>query len=116
MVAGAADLNVRNSPARIMPNRMTPLPKSLEPLVVQGWSYNADFQPVKTPEYQVTVLAPETAGTGPRGAAAGVLGAASTGSVRGSGLRATAAIGWCRAHATIATTQHSASTRPIYIS
>ena len=64
--AGAADPNVRNSPAPVLSSGFTPLPKSLEPLILRGWMFDPDGKPVAAPEYQLRVLAPATAAAGER--------------------------------------------------
>jgi len=66
LVAGANDPNVRNSPAPILSSGFTPLPKSLEPLILRGWMFDPDGKPVAAPEYQLKVLAPATAAAGER--------------------------------------------------
>jgi parallel beta-helix repeat protein len=63
---GALDLNIRNSPAKIGANGLTPLPKSLEPLIVKTWVIGADYKVVPAPEYSVKVLGPAAATGGPR--------------------------------------------------
>jgi hypothetical protein len=55
--AGAADPNVRNSPAPIN-DGLTPLPGALMPVIVKAWSFNLAGQLVKGPEYTVKVLGP----------------------------------------------------------
>lgn len=55
---GAADLNVRNSPAPVTARGSTPLPSSLRPLIVRGWSVGGDGKPQAEPEYLVRLLAP----------------------------------------------------------
>jgi hypothetical protein len=57
LAAGAADPNVRNVPAPLVGNR-TPLPQSLSPILVQGWSIDKDGKTQPAPEYTVRVLAP----------------------------------------------------------
>jgi hypothetical protein len=61
----AADLNVRNSPARVGSNALTPLPDTLEALVVKDWSYDAELELVPAPEYVLEVLPPSNASGGP---------------------------------------------------
>ncbi|HEV3022463.1 MAG TPA: hypothetical protein VGX76_08345, partial [Pirellulales bacterium] len=63
---GAADPNVRNSPAAVLSSGFTPMPKTLEPLIVRGWMFDPDGKLVKAPEYQLKVLAPPTAAVGER--------------------------------------------------
>jgi hypothetical protein len=58
LAAGALDPNVRNAPAAVLSSGFTPLPKTLEPLIVCGWSYDADAKLVAAPEYHLNVLAP----------------------------------------------------------
>jgi hypothetical protein len=54
----AADLNVRNSPARVGSNALTPLPDTLEALVVKDWSFDDELNLVPAPEYVLEVLPP----------------------------------------------------------
>jgi parallel beta-helix repeat protein len=54
---GAADLNVRNSPAGLIEG-MTPLPQSFNALVVRAWSVGRDGKTVPAPGYTLRVLAP----------------------------------------------------------
>jgi hypothetical protein len=65
---GAADLNVRNSPAPVTARGSTPLPSSLRSLIVRGWSLGRDGQVQAEPEYVVRLLAPPDAAApvGPR--------------------------------------------------
>ena len=62
--AGAVDPNVRNSPAPVLSSGFTPLPKTLEPLILRGWMFDPDGKPVPVPEYQLRVLGPPPAGAG----------------------------------------------------
>jgi len=55
---GKADLNVRNSPARLNGEGLTSLPKSSEPLVVHSWRIGADQKRVTAPFYDISVIAP----------------------------------------------------------
>jgi hypothetical protein len=55
---GAADLNVRNSPAAVTPRGMTPLPSSLRCLIVKSWWVAADGKLQAEPEYTVRLVAP----------------------------------------------------------
>jgi hypothetical protein len=55
----AADLNIRNSPARILSNGLTPLPASLEPLIVKGWTIDDDLKQTEAPQYTLRVVPPE---------------------------------------------------------
>jgi hypothetical protein len=57
----AADLNVRNSPARVGSSGLTPLPDTLEPLIVKAWSYDDQLELVAAPEYVLEVVPPGTA-------------------------------------------------------
>jgi len=66
LAARAADPNVRNSPAPVLSSGFTPLPKTLEPLILRGWMFDPDGKPVAVPEYQLRVLAPATAAAGER--------------------------------------------------
>jgi hypothetical protein len=54
---GVADLNVRNSPA-VLAKGLTPLPKSLKPLIVKSWLIDPTGKTVPAPQYILTVLAP----------------------------------------------------------
>jgi len=56
--SGAMDPNIRNSPTRLASNDMTPLPQTLEPLVVRSWAIDIDGEILAAPKYQVRVLAP----------------------------------------------------------
>jgi hypothetical protein len=64
-VQGAADLNVRNAPAALS-NGLTPLPKSLKPLIVKSWLIDPTGKTVPAPEYTLTVLAPAAKAGAPR--------------------------------------------------
>src|SRR5581483_9441163 len=55
--AGAADPNVRNSPAAVA-DGLTPLPATVNPLLVRAWSLDAAGKPTPPPEYTVKVLGP----------------------------------------------------------
>jgi hypothetical protein len=55
--AGAADRNVRNSPAAVV-DGLTPLPKDLTPLIVRAWSVDPLGKRMATPEYTTQVLGP----------------------------------------------------------
>jgi hypothetical protein len=57
LAPGAADLNVRNSPAPLVGGR-TPLPASLSPLILKSWVIEKDGKTTPTPEYTVNVLVP----------------------------------------------------------
>jgi Right handed beta helix region len=57
IASGAADLNVRNTPAPLVGNR-TPLPQSLSPIFLKGWVIDKDGKTIPAPEYSVRVLAP----------------------------------------------------------
>lgn len=52
---GAADLNVRNSPARVNAEGYTPLPRSLRSLIVRSWALGANGKKIDAPFYDVTV-------------------------------------------------------------
>jgi hypothetical protein len=56
--ARAADPNVRNTPAPLRFDGLTPLPESLEPIIVRGWSFDDDIKVVAPPSYEVRVLPP----------------------------------------------------------
>lgn len=56
--AGAQDPNVRNSPAPVLKTGFTPLPKSLEPLIVRSWQFDADAKLQPAPTYQLNIVGP----------------------------------------------------------
>ncbi len=61
--AGTQDPNIRNSPAPVLKNGFTPLPQSLEPLIVRSWQYDADAKLQPAPAYQLNIVGPtQTAG------------------------------------------------------
>jgi hypothetical protein len=62
--ADAADPNVRNSPAPVVAG-LTPLPRTLNPLIVRAWSLDVKGTPLPVPEYALKVLGPAPA-TGTR--------------------------------------------------
>lgn len=63
----AADLNVRNSPAKLSPDGLTPLPRSLRPLIIRSWSIDRAGKKVEAPFYDLVVTAPAAkAGEAPR--------------------------------------------------
>jgi hypothetical protein len=55
---GALDPNVRNSPAPVAKSGLTPLPKSLEPLIVRSWQLDADAKLQAAPTYQLNIVGP----------------------------------------------------------
>jgi hypothetical protein len=55
---GGTDLNVRNSPAMVLPNGMTPLPGSLTPLIVKSWKRARDGTVLAAPEYTLSIWEP----------------------------------------------------------
>lgn len=55
--AGAADLNIRNCPAPLLKG-MTPLPRSLEPIILKSWSLDPLGRYVAAPEYAVSLVEP----------------------------------------------------------
>jgi hypothetical protein len=55
---GAADLNVRNSPAKLSADGLTPLPRSLRPLIVRSWNIGANGQKGNAPFYDLMVSIP----------------------------------------------------------
>jgi hypothetical protein len=57
LAADAADPNVRNSPAPLTAG-LSPLPKSLNPLIVKAWTMDLKGKLPPTPEYNVKVLGP----------------------------------------------------------
>jgi hypothetical protein len=63
---GLADLNVRNSPARILSSGLTPLPRTLRPLVVRGWRIDGAGVFRAAPFYDLKVMGPPDPGTGQR--------------------------------------------------
>jgi hypothetical protein len=54
---GAMDPNVTNAPAELFEGR-TPLPQTLMPLLLKGWSVGLDGKVVPAPEYTLSVLEP----------------------------------------------------------
>jgi hypothetical protein len=65
--ARAADPFVRNSPAPLRFDGLTPLPDSLEPIIVRGWTFDDDVKPVPPPSYQISVIPPApTSGDAPK--------------------------------------------------
>jgi hypothetical protein len=64
--ARAADPNVRNSPAPLRSDGLTPLPDSLEPLIVRSWTFDDDVKPVPPPSYVIRIVpAPLASGVVP---------------------------------------------------
>jgi hypothetical protein len=64
---GKADLNVRNSPAFLSAEGLTPLPSSLKPLIVRSWRIGADGKKVNAPFYDLTLSSrPTAAGEQPK--------------------------------------------------
>lgn len=61
--AGAADLNVRNSPAPIGADGGTPLPRSLRALIARAWCVTAAGTVKDAPFYDLEVTAPEGTGS-----------------------------------------------------
>jgi hypothetical protein len=57
LAADAADPNVRNSPAPLIAG-LTPLPRTLNPLIVKAWSIDLKSKLQAAPEYTVKVLGP----------------------------------------------------------
>lgn len=55
---GKADLNVRNAPARIAADGMTPLPRTLQSLIVRSWRIEANRSRTEAPFYDLVVSAP----------------------------------------------------------
>jgi len=55
---GATDLNIRNGPAPILKNGLTPLPKTQELLVVKSWQIDPAGKVVPAPEYTVKLVGP----------------------------------------------------------
>jgi len=55
--AGAADPNVRNSPAPLT-DGLTPLPRTLTPLIVKGWTMDLKGATLPAPEYGIKILGP----------------------------------------------------------
>jgi len=64
---GKADLNVRNSPARVAANGLTPLPGSMRSLIVRSWQIAQNKEKTNAPFYDLIVLAPPPVpGQGPK--------------------------------------------------
>jgi hypothetical protein len=57
LAADVADPNVRNSPAPVV-SGLTPLPGSLNCLIVKGWSMDLKAKILPAPEYTVKILGP----------------------------------------------------------
>lgn len=55
---GAQDPNIRNSPAPVLKSGFTPLPHSLEPLIVRSWQYDPDAKLQPAPAYQLNIVGP----------------------------------------------------------
>lgn len=64
--AGAEDPNIRNSPAPVLKTGYTPLPRSLEPLIVRGWQLDANAKPIAAPTYQLNIVGPPEGEAGNR--------------------------------------------------
>jgi hypothetical protein len=60
--AGAADMNVRNSPVPVLTAGWTPLPRSLRSLIVRAWSLTAAGVVKEAPFYDLDVTVPDGAG------------------------------------------------------
>jgi hypothetical protein len=60
--AGAADMNVRNSPVPVSPAGWTPLPRSLRALIVRAWSVTGAGVVKEAPFYDLEVTTSDTAG------------------------------------------------------
>lgn len=58
LAENAPDPNVRNSPAMLLPNDMTPLPKSPQSITVRSWVIGPDGKVQPAPSYAVTVWDP----------------------------------------------------------
>jgi hypothetical protein len=59
--AGDQDPNIRNSPAPVLKNGFTPLPQSLEPLIVRSWQFDPDAKLQPPPTYQLNIVGPAQA-------------------------------------------------------
>lgn len=59
-VDGAPDANVRNSPAMVLSNGLTPLPRSPRVLVVSSWSMDGSRTITPAPRYVVSAWEPPT--------------------------------------------------------
>jgi len=63
---GQFDLNIRNNPAPIASNRLSPLPGTLQSIVVASWSYGLDRQLIETPKYTLSLVGrPDVSGNRP---------------------------------------------------
>lgn len=58
LAPGATDPNIRNAPAAVASNGFTPLPKTLEPLIVRSWMHDKDGKLLQAPTYELRLLAP----------------------------------------------------------
>jgi hypothetical protein len=63
--AGAPDANVRGSPAAVA-NGLTPLPRTLAPLIVKAWTIDLKGAAVPGPEYAIKILGPAPKEGAPR--------------------------------------------------
>ncbi len=63
---GKADLNVRNAPARLDRDRLTPLPRSQNALVLRAWRLENNGKVSSAPFYDLRVLAPASPGENPK--------------------------------------------------
>lgn len=54
---GAVDLNIRNAPAPLLKG-LTPLPRSLEPIILKSWSLDHLGRYAAAPEYAVSIVEP----------------------------------------------------------
>jgi hypothetical protein len=63
--AGPADPNVRNTPAALVEG-LTPLPRTLNPLIVKTWSYDNTGKLLPAPDYNINVLGPAPKEGAPR--------------------------------------------------
>ncbi len=55
LLPDVTDLNIRNSPAPLRSDGLTPLPQSLTPLVVKSWRMQEDSVIVPAPEYALSI-------------------------------------------------------------
>ena len=58
LAPGAIDPNIRNSPAPVRKNNLTPLSGSQKSLIVNAWKINSDGTVIGPPTYTVSVLVP----------------------------------------------------------
>lgn len=66
LAADAVDANVRNDTVAVASNGMTPLPQSMQPIIVRGWSISGSGAVVPPSRYVVTAWEAGADANGPR--------------------------------------------------